>query len=54
MFTIGDDRYLKVWNTSTNKWRYQRYLGQVTPTAIAIHPTHGDILMIGYKNGYIT
>jgi len=52
LFSIGDDKYLKIWNTETNKWRKQRYLGW-NPTAIAIHPITGNILMIGFENGYI-
>ena len=55
MFTVGDDCYLKIWNTKSKKWRFQRFLGdRFPPTSIAIHPTHGDILMIGYANGHIT
>ena len=54
MFTVGDDKYLKIWDTDANahKWQMQVYLGWI-PTAIAIHPITGNILMIGFKNGYI-
>lgn len=54
MFTVGDDCYLKIWNTKDKKWRFQKFLGErFTPTSIAIHPAHGDILMIGFVNGQI-
>ena len=52
LFTIGDDNYLRIFNTKTHRWRYNINLG-ITPTAIAIHPVTGSTLMIGFANGYI-
>ncbi len=55
LFTVGDDCYLKVWNTERKEWKFQKHLGyQHPPTSIAIHPVHGNLLMIGQSNGHIT
>ena len=52
MFSIGEDSYLRVWNTETHEMAKERALS-LMPTSIAVHPVSGDILMIGYHTGDI-
>ncbi len=52
MFTIGEDDYLRVWNTEKHT-NLKSVALQFVPTSIACHPGSGDVLMIGFNNGEI-
>ena len=52
MFSIGEDSYLRVWNTEKHVMAKERALS-LQPTSIAVHPMSGNILMIGYHTGDI-
>ena len=49
MVSVGDDQFMCVYDTASNRLLRSENLGQ-TPTAIKFSP-EGDLLIIGFANG---
>jgi len=47
MFSIGEESYLRVWNTEKHVMAKERVLS-MQPTSITVHPLSVNISMIGY------